>query len=482
LHDDDRGAAILSAIDQVSAFMGGIHGQYAHVPDEESIVFWEDAPKNMQVKLIGYMNALADALEPAMHLVVHPSDVDADEMGDVQSYGMEFLSLFKEMTAAETKDILALRWSPTKHFPSLRRFRLYPARVLKSMWSVWTNLASGPENKGQAIEKSEEERDRLERMRAKALILTSATISSPDSTGKLNIVELSNTYGIFAAGNPCQSLHDKGAAFAPEKFGHVKFVFSHTQAPEPFLEAELTEAGEKTRKINPAWVSYTVKGIKAAMQQGGRVLVLANSYRATAQICDALRMHDIVPIEKTKASTSESCRRQFVGNPAGVFVTPGAWEGFDLSGEEGPDGKPAKVKHVVVTQLPFSRPDGPVQKAMKNFLMNTRGMPEERVDAIIYGQIQSAALRRFKQGFGRGIRSATDSFTFWITDPRVPRSTVAQNALPPGVNHNTQFIYAIPKRFRKTPSGDSAWNDGSVLGLDGVLISSEEMRSQMEEV
>lgn len=489
LHEDGRGNEILSAIDQIIAFMDGIFDQYADASGDETIVFWEDTSKGVRGHLLERMKSLAESLKPALQMRIDVGDQDAEELKYVQSYGSEFLSLFKEMASTETKDILAMRWSPTRHNPSLRRFRLYPARLLKSMWSVWTNLtpekdgedADAKKDKKDAIPKTQEELDRLERMRAKALILTSATISSPDSTGRLNIVELSNVYGIFAPTNPCAAMHDKGTVFAPDKFGHVKFVFSHTRAPEPFLEAVVADDGEKIRKINPDWVAYTVRGIKAAMQQGGRVLVLCNSYRATQPICDALRVAGIAPIEKTRGNTAESCRRQFVGNPNGVFVTPGAWEGFDLSGEKGPDGEPAKIKHVVMTQLPFSRPDGPIQKAMKNFLMKTRGMPESRADGIIYGQIQSAAMRRFKQGFGRGIRSATDSFTFWITDPRAPRSDVAQNALPPGENYNRQFIYAIPARFRKTSTGDSAWSRGSVLDVDGLLMTAESMR-ELEEI
>ena len=492
LHDDGQGTPVLRAIEKTIAFMEGLHSQYAQGGGGgETVVFWEDMPRDTCQKMFVHMKEIHTAIKPVLALHKQETDPDFAEIKDVQEYGQEFMGLFAEVIANERTDVLALRWSPTRHYPSLRRFRLYPARVLKRMWSVWTRMEKDDQDKADKteetwVELSPEEQALRERMRARALVLTSATVSTPDSTGQLNIVELSNVYGIFAPKNPCHHLHNSGAVFAPKRFGHVKFVFSHTQAPRPFLDAGGDEdledhEGEIMRPINPQWVDYTVKGVKAALQQGGRVLVLTNSYRATAPIAQALRDAGLAPIEKTRGNTADFCRRQLVAQPQGVLVTPGAWEGFDLSGEIGSDGQPAKIKHVIITQLPYSRPDGPFQKAMKKFLMQTRGLPEYRAESIVFGQIRSAALRRFKQGFGRGIRSAADSFTLWLTDPRAPRSVCAQNALPPGENRNQQFLYAIPVRFRKSNSGEDPWSTGSVLNPDGTILTDEQMR-ELEEV
>lgn len=500
LHEDDRGAALIDAIGHLSGLMADLYKDYATAARKtETIAFWDALTSSARTNMLRLMSAVYQSSKPIAAMRPIAGAVDADALKGLKDYLSEFAGLYAEMKSKEaTQNVLALRWSPNRHFPSLRRFRLYPARVLKSMWNVWTKL-DGEEGdqdimgeQAELVEMTPEEKAAAKNMRAKALILTSATISTPDASGKLNIVELSSAYGIYNKGNPCHHLHDENAVFAPKDFGHASFVFSHPQGPTPFLkkidvpesdrDTQHDEQGDEevTTIINTQWVDYTVKGVKAAMQQGGRVLVLTNSYRANEAIAEVLRNAHIQPIEKTRGNTTEGCRREFIAQVNGVYVTPGEWEGFDLSSHMGPDGKPVKIKHVIVTQLPFAKPDGPFKKAMKQFLMKNRGLSEKRADAIVYGMGNSAALRKFKQGFGRGIRSASDSFTFWMTDPRMPRSTVMQNALPPGPICRTQFTYAVPRRFRHAVMGGSAWQRGSALLLDGTLMTEAQAAELME--
>ena len=137
--------------------------------------------------------------------------------------------------------------------------------------------------------------------------------------------------------------------------------------------------------------------------------------------------------------------------------------------------------HVVMTQLPYSRVDGPFTKALYMHLTKVRGLDDEKANGVIYGNIRAAAMRKAKQGFGRGIRGPKDSFTFWIGDPRMPRSAVFNDHPGKGSKVRVQngFIAIIPKRFRSSGIADSAWDCGSVMRVDGSVQTLGDLREAM---
>ncbi|MHB1770608.1 MAG: ATP-dependent DNA helicase [Acidimicrobiales bacterium] len=431
---------------------------------EEEVRFWDELEPSARRKVFNRLGAAREALAPFLDLK------GADEcLETIQGY-VEALDNVIERIGKTTADgsgdgVVALRWSPTRHFPSIRTFRLRPARLLKRMWDVWVN--------GEGEEQDEDP------LRAKALILTSATIGMPAETGRVNFSEMSSVYGIYGKRNACDALNRSGeGVFAPKKYGDVQFVFAHPGAPAVYLEeGEATE--EDRRELNPKWVEYTVKAILAAHARGGRTLVLANSYRATEAICAALRKGKRAPepIEKTRSANQEMCVRAFVADANGVFVTPGAWEGFDISQRIGADGKKLGngIKHVVITQVPFSAPDGPFGKALERHLLRS-GKNASEARGLVFNRLFAEAVRKFKQGFGRGIRGAQDSFTLWLTDPRFPRSDLADtlpNDSKVTQRVETKFRLAIPKRFRSSVDGDSPWDCGEVLMLDGTVLEAD---------
>ena len=161
--------------------------------------------------------------------------------------------------------------------------------------------------------------------------------------------------------------------------------------------------------------------------------------------------------------------------------TPSAWEGFDISQRIGPNGEKLDnaIKHVIVTQLPYAPPDGAIDAALRQYLLSpnrARPISADKIDGLLFVNQLGAMLRKLRQAFGRGIRSAKDEFTFWVTDPRFPRSRRVNAAFPvASVRVMERAKYAIPERFRRSVDEDSAWDLGSVLGLDGRVISAEEM-------
>lgn len=436
----------------------------------EEVQFWDELEPPAARRTLNKLTAAHAALMP--FLDIKGTD---ETLESIQSYtealGNVIARIGKAAADTASDGVVALRWSPTRHYPSIRTFRLRPARLLKRMWDVWVN------GEGEAQDEDP--------FRAKALVLTSATIGMPSESGRVNFTEMSSVYGIYGKRNACHAMNASGEGqFAPKKFGAVEFVFAHPGAPAVYLSEEEAEEGQ--REMNPQWVQYTVKAVRAAHASGGRTLVLTNSYRATEAICAALRKGkgSIEPIEKTASANQEMCVRALVADPNGVFVSPGAWEGFDISSRIGPDGKKLgnAIKHVVVTQAPFNAPDGPFGKALDRDLRR-RGYSESQARGLQFNQNFAEAVRKFKQGFGRGIRGVQDSFTLWITDPRFPRSELAgmlPNSSKVTQRVETKFRLAIPKRFRTSVDGDSPWDCGSVLMLDGTVLDADTLAEKAD--
>jgi ATP-dependent DNA helicase DinG len=485
-HGDGRGHAVLKAMERLeSAFeqMLEIAQAGTSPSNDETVLFWDEMRKDQQNELLECIEALGTALSPLMQSA---PDVESSDEQDVRDYATSLANIyvgikgFNHGKDQSKNAVIALRWSPSRDYPSLRMFRLRPARILKSIWSTWTKtkIKDGEAEEGAAEVMYGASADDAPQRRAPALILTSATISVPTQNHKADLSQLSDVFGIYPAYNACHPLNQQGKIFSPKKFGSVNIVFSDAKTPPVYLgeSEEDEETGNKILPINPEWVDYQVKIVQKAQSMGGRMLVLTNSYRTTRAISDALRAAGIEPIEKTRNVGQQTCVRRLVADSNGVFISPGAWEGFDISQYVGEDGKKAKLKHVLITQLPFARVDGPFTKALYRHLTQVRGLDSAKADGIIYGNIRAAALRKAKQGFGRGIRGANDHFTLWIGDGRFPRSAAFQGPSAKGVRQLNSFIAIIPKRFRQSGMDDSAWDRGSVLLTDGRLVTLEDLR------
>ena len=133
----------------------------------------------------------------------------------------------------------------------------------------------------------------------------------------------------------------------------------------------------------------------------GHTLVLFTSYTLMGSVYQILR--DGIPfpmIEVWRHSQEEILRFKTMEN-AVLFAAGSCWEGVDFPGD--------MVSSLIIVKLPFAVPD-PISEAEKE----TYESLEDYIQAIIVPDMQ----KKLRQGFGRAIRTETDTCVVSILDFR----------------------------------------------------------------
>ncbi|MDX1994822.1 MAG: helicase C-terminal domain-containing protein [bacterium] len=169
--------------------------------------------------------------------------------------------------------------------------------------------------------------------------------------------------------------------------------------------------------------------IELAAALDGRVLVLFTSYaqlRQTAQaIAPRLALGNIAIYDQSEGANRQAMLDGFKGGQKAVLMgTKSFWEGVDIPGDT--------LSALVITRLPFAVPTDPI------FASRSEGYSDSFNEYAL-----PDAVLRFRQGFGRLIRTKNDRGVVTIFDSRILSK-----------RYGTQFLEALPECTTKRGSLD----------------------------
>ncbi len=255
-----------------------------------------------------------------------------------------------------------------------------------------------------------------------SVILTSATLSSgpapielvaapqPASQAK-SVAEEQLVRGFDFFANRV-GLDDFGAVKLGSPFDYKKQVtiYIEKDLPNPNESAFIAAAAEKVKK-------YILK-------TAGRAFVLFTSYEMLEKIAQALADwltdNDIELLQQGAGIDRTVLLKRFKAEPSSIlFGTDSFWQGVDVPGEA--------LSNVIIVRLPFAVPDQPLLAGRLEQIREQGGNP-------FYDYQLPSAIIKFKQGFGRLIRSKSDKGIVVILDSRIVQKRYGQ-----------KFLSAIPK-------------------------------------
>ncbi|MED1601542.1 ATP-dependent DNA helicase DinG [Alkalihalophilus marmarensis] len=236
----------------------------------------------------------------------------------------------------------------------------------------------------------------------KSVVLTSATLS----------INGSFDYQLEQLG-----LEDFGA-----KVYTIESPFSYKDQARLLIPKDMPaikEVGEKQFAMDAA-----IKVWRIAERKRGKMLVLFTSYEMLKMVYDYIKdLSEYEPMPLIGQGITSGSRAKLIksfkqAEEAILFGTSSFWEGIDLPGDE--------LTSLVIVRLPFSPPDQPLLQAQLERAKEAGKSPFMDVSL-------PQAIIRFKQGFGRLIRTKEDKGCVFVLDRRISTT-----------RYGSQFIKSLP--------------------------------------
>lgn len=164
----------------------------------------------------------------------------------------------------------------------------------------------------------------------------------------------------------------------------------------------LPKGGKKARLGDRKETGRIAKQIRRLVSSThGHTLVLFTSYSLMGSVCQILRGSLPFPMVEVWRHAQEEIRHFKGLENAVLFAAGSCWEGVDFPGD--------MVSSLIIVRLPFAVPD-PVREAEKEQYESL----SEYIRAVIVPDMQ----KKLRQGFGRAIRTETDTCVVSILDQR----------------------------------------------------------------
>jgi ATP-dependent DNA helicase DinG len=158
----------------------------------------------------------------------------------------------------------------------------------------------------------------------------------------------------------------------------------------------------------------------------GGAFVLFTSFRTLDAVAeriaaDLVDMGHPLHVQGTGVPRNTLLERFRADERSVLFGVSSFWQGVDVRGRA--------LRNVIITRLPFEVPDRPIVQARHELIESRGGRP-------FFEDSLPRAVLRFKQGFGRLVRSSTDEGRVVVLDPRIATKRYGRSfldALPEGV-------------------------------------------------
>ena len=214
--------------------------------------------------------------------------------------------------------------------------------------------------------------------------------------------------------------------FIPDEEYRLDSPFNYAVSTQTLLVDDISNPGTAR---NPQEIIECIASTAIAAE--GSTLALFTSNAAIKATYSALRArlqkHNILVLAQGISGTPHRLVRRMreEDRPVVLLGTSSLWEGIDIQGD--------RLQALIMTRLPFEVPTDPIFAARSE----TYG---DSYAAFMEYSIPRAVIR-FRQGFGRLIRSSTDRGVFVVLDNRIVNR-----------NYGKRFIEGLPDTSMKTCS------------------------------